>query len=248
MVKRIAILGDFNPLFATHHAINDSIREIRKYFSGDLQFDWIGTDIFNCETAFQGLYSGLWIAPGSPYINNGNVLNTITYTRKNKIPTLGNCGGFQYMLIEFARNVCGIAEADHEENNPLGEDLVISKLGCSLVGEEEEILLVNEKSILYKAYKKRKIIARYFCNFGMNPDYTERIFNEGIAITALSSDAQVRALELIKHPFFVGTLFQPALTSTIQDPDLLIMKFVDASVKRKMKEEKVKNKELAEGN
>jgi CTP synthase (UTP-ammonia lyase) len=238
MVKRIAILGDFNPAYSTHHAINDCLREIRKFFSGELQFDWVSTDVFNCETAFRSLYSGLWIAPGSPYENKLNVMRTITYARKNKIPTFGNCGGFQYMLVEYAQNVCGMEEADHQEDDPRADDPVISKLSCSLLGKEEEVLLVNEKSMIYRAHKKRKLSVKYFCDYGVNPDYTERIFNDGMAITALSSDAQVRAFEMLKHPFYVGTLFQPALTSTVADPDMLIMKFVDACVKRKMKEEK----------
>jgi CTP synthase (UTP-ammonia lyase) len=243
MVRRIAILGDFNPAYATHHAINDCQREIWKFFRGELQFDWISTDVFNCETAFRTLYSGLWIAPGSPYNNTPNVMRTITYARKNRIPTFGNCAGFQYMLVEFAQNVCGMEEAGHQEDDPRTYDPVISKLECSLVGKEEEVLLVNEKSMIYKAHKKRKLNVKYFCNYGANPDYTEKIFNEGMAITALSSDAQVRAFELLKHPFYVGTLFQPALTSTKEDPDMLIMKFVEAAVKRKMKEEKAPSKE-----
>src|SRR5947207_13681101 len=108
MLYRIAILGDFNPIYSTHHALNDSIRQVTKLFSEEIQFDWIGTDIFNAGTAFHLLYSGLWIAPGSPYKNMQNVLDSIKYTRERKIPALGNCGGFQHMIIEFARNVCGI--------------------------------------------------------------------------------------------------------------------------------------------
>src|SRR5688572_25190954 len=114
---RIAILGDFNPDYATHLALNDVLTGILKRSKTNLCFDWIGTDIFNYRTAFNGLYSGLFIASGSPYKDMQNVLNTIRYTREKNIPTLGNCGGFQHMIIEFARNVCGIQGADHQETN-----------------------------------------------------------------------------------------------------------------------------------
>src|SRR5437868_10308967 len=117
MACRIAILGDFNPNFSTHHALNDSVRQISKQFADDIQFDWITTDTFNINM-FKKIYSGLWIAPGSPYKNEENVMSAITYARERKIPTLGNCGGFQHMLIEYARNVVGIKNANHEETNP----------------------------------------------------------------------------------------------------------------------------------
>jgi CTP synthase (UTP-ammonia lyase) len=54
-----------------------------------------------------------------------NVLNAIQFTRENNIPTFGNCGGFQHMIIEFARNVCNIENADHEETNPDAKDSLI---------------------------------------------------------------------------------------------------------------------------
>lgn len=64
MTYKIAILGDFNPYYSTHHALNDSIRQVQKSFLEDIQFDWISTEVFNFRTIFQDLYCGLWIAPG----------------------------------------------------------------------------------------------------------------------------------------------------------------------------------------
>src|SRR5687768_6308913 len=113
--SRIAILGDFNPVYATHHALNDGILQVSNHLGEFVQCDWIGTDIFNTKVVFEkGLYSSLWIAPGSPYKDFQNALEVIRYARTNDIPTLGNCGGFQHMVIEFARNVCGIVNAGHE--------------------------------------------------------------------------------------------------------------------------------------
>ncbi|MGB5530860.1 MAG: hypothetical protein WBQ32_12905, partial [Ignavibacteriaceae bacterium] len=100
MTYKIAILGDFNPVYSTHHALNDSIRQVQKIFKDEIQFDWVSTDTLNFKTAFQNMYCGLWIAPGSPYKNMENVIKTITYARENNIPTFGNCGGFQHMVIE----------------------------------------------------------------------------------------------------------------------------------------------------
>lgn len=225
MTTRIAILGDFNPVYQTHHRLNDSVKHISKLFSEDLQFDWIGTDIFDAQKVFGNLYSGLWIAPGSPYKDMHNVLNAIKYVRENNIPTLGNCGGFQHMIIEFARNVCGIKNADHEETNPGATDLIISKLSCSLVGMEEEITIIDTNSILYNTIKKTKLVGKYFCSYGMNEKYVSELEDKGLSFTAKSADNQFRALEIKSHRFFIGTLFQPALTSTINEPDPVIVEF-----------------------
>ena len=145
MTYKIAILGDFNPANSLHHALNDSIRHVQNQLDDELQCDWISTDIFDCKIAFNALYSGLWIVPGSPYKSMEGVINAIHYTRINKIPTLGTCAGFQHMLIEFARNVCGIKKANHEETSLHTADPVISKLSCSLVGQEEELTVIDKE-------------------------------------------------------------------------------------------------------
>lgn len=225
MIKKIALLGDFNPEYPTHHAINDSIRLTKKSLDEDVQFDWVSTDIFNANQAFN-IYSGLWITPGSPYRNMENVIKTITYVRENAIPTFGNCGGFQHMIIEYAKNVCGIVNADHEETNPDAENPVISKLVCSLRGESEELEIMDSDSFIYRAVKKDKFLGKYFCSYGINDKYKELLRSNGLSFTVKSAGDQIRAFELKSHPFFVGTLFQPALTSYEGNPDPSIESFV----------------------
>lgn len=230
MIPKIAILGDFNPIYSTHHALNDSCRQIQKKLHKEIQFDWIPTDTLNYKTAFENLYHGLWIAPGSPYKDMNNVLSTITFARENGIPTIGNCGGFQHMIIEFARNVCNIANADHEETNPTASDLLISKLACSLVEQEEELTITTTDSILFDSIKKNNLQGRYFCSYGINSKYIDALKLNGLQLTAIAANGEVRAFELKSHPFFVGTLFQPALTSTVNEPNPLLVKFVQQCI------------------
>lgn len=226
MLYKIALLGDFNPAYSTHHALNDSIRQVTKLFADEIQFDWIGTDIFNCKTAFTNLYKGLWIAPGSPYKDMQQVLDAIKYVRTNSIPTLGNCGGFQHMIIEFARNVCGITLADHEETNPGSPDLLIEKLSCSLVEQQEQLTICDRNSLLFNIIQQEQLTGKYFCSYGLNKSYVDQLTSNGLKITALSSDDEVRAFEINNHPFFIGTLFQPSLTSTADEPNPIITAFV----------------------
>lgn len=226
MIKKIAILGDFNPVYKTHHALNDSTRQIKKYFESEIQFDWIATDIFDYQAAFNNMYCGLWIAPGTPYKDDENVIRTIKYARENSIVTFGNCGGFQYMVIEFARNVCGIDNANHEESHPESEYLVISKLSCSLIEQQENLELIDKDSIIYHTIKKEKFIGRYFCNYGINQKFLEALTSNGLNFTTKSEDGQMRSFEIKSHLFYVATLFQPALTSSENEPNPIILKFV----------------------
>lgn len=231
MVDKIAILGDFNPVHYTLHSLNDSTRAVQKYLKKEIQFDWIATDIFDSQIVFEKQnYKALWIAPGSPYRDMNNVLSAIEYARKNNIPTFGNCGGFQHMVIEFAKNVCGIKNADHEETNPDSEDLVIKKLVCSLRGEQEELKIIAKGSILYKAILHENLIGKYYCSYGINEKYIDVLKENGMILTSISGDGNYRSFEISDHPFFLGTLFQPALTSTENESNPVIIEFVKRSL------------------
>lgn len=223
---KIAILGDFNPVYSTHHALNASIKQCVNFLKTDIQVDWISTDTFDTKVVFsKGLYSGLWIAPGSPYKDFENVIAVIRYARTNNIPTLGNCGGFQHMIIEFARNVCDITHADHEESNPDAQDNVIHKLACSLAGLEERLHITDKDSLIYRIVGKEHFQGRYYCSYGLNEVYQEILASKGLTFTTVNEEGSVRSFELKTHPFFLGTLFQPSLVSTKEDPNPVLVEF-----------------------
>jgi len=231
VIQKIAILGDFNPIHSTLHALNDSTRDIQKHIKKEIQFDWISTDMFDCKVVFENQkYKGLWIAPGSPYKNMNNVLNAIEYTRTNNIPTFGNCGGFQHMIIEFAKNKCGLIHADHEETNPHSPDILIKKLTCSLKGEQENLKIIDKDSFLYRTLQKENVLGKYYCSYGVNETYVPALETNGMVFSSQSLDGHYRSFELKTHPFFVGTLFQPALTSTTDQTNPVIVEFIKKSI------------------
>jgi CTP synthase (UTP-ammonia lyase) len=222
---KIVVLGDFNPQYHTHIALNESIRHLTKAVNGKVIIEWRGTEIFDFISELKSDYSGLWIASGSPYKDPENVFNTIRYARENNIPTFGNCGGFQHMIIEYARNVCGITDADTEETNPEGKDLIISRLVCSLVGQEEDIT-IKKTSFLYSLIGKTHLIGRYHCSYAINPRYIPLLERGNMKMTATNVDGDIRAFEISSHPFYIGTLFQPALTSSEEKPNPILLGFV----------------------
>lgn len=132
-MMKLGIIGDFNPSFRPHIATNEAIEILKPLLDFNLQYDWIPTQAIN--DGFDKIikeYKGFWIAPGSPYKNMEGALKIITYGRLNNVPTLGTCGGFQHMVIEFARNVLNIKEAEHAEYDPYASKLVVNSLSCDL--------------------------------------------------------------------------------------------------------------------
>jgi CTP synthase (UTP-ammonia lyase) len=111
---RIGILGDFNPKFRSHPATTEALQHAAHKLDLKLESEWIPTPSLTTPGAEKILesFDGLWASPGSPYKSFDGMLKGIEFARRRDWPFLGTCGGFQYALIEFARNVLGIKDAD----------------------------------------------------------------------------------------------------------------------------------------
>jgi CTP synthase (UTP-ammonia lyase) len=221
----IGIVGDFDENMYTHVALNQSINHCRTHLPFDVDDTWIPTTDLKTLVS-QNRFHGYWVAPGSPYKNDENVYQVISHSRNAGIPTLGSCGGFQYMIIEYARNVLGWSGAAHEESDPESELPIISKLSCSLKGREEKVIITDQQSWLYNVMGTREIPGHFFCNYGVNPKDQKRLNVHPLVFTAFSESGEARAFELRGHPFFNGTLFQPSLDSTAEKPNPLVVDFL----------------------
>lgn len=220
---RVALVGDFNEKKHTHVALNHAVERCRGHLDFELLASWTPTDAIPVNL-FQQV-DALWITPGSPYQNDAAVYELIRWARENAFPILGTCGGFQYMVVEYARNVLGFTDAGHEESEPEVSQLIISKLSCSLKGQQEEVLITDRTSWLYEVLKTDKITGYFNCSYGVNPAYQKQLQQPPMVFTAFSTTGEVRGLEIKTHPFFKGTLFQPPLESTPEKPNPLIMSF-----------------------
>jgi CTP synthase (UTP-ammonia lyase) len=229
MKKRIQIglVGDFSEKIHTLVALNNAITHAAPFLPFSLDARWIPTATIDDTFLVHHDFDGFWVVPGSPYTNDDGVYKLITFCRKNNFPLLGTCGGFQYMVVEYARNVLGFAKASHEESDPDGADLVISKLSCSLKGKQEIVLITDYQSWMYEVLKQKEITGSFYCSYGVNPTYTKTINQYPFTFTAFSSEGDPRAFELKTHRFFNGTLFQPPLDSTSEHPNPLLVSFFE---------------------
>ena len=205
-MKRVVLIGDRNPNYLTHRALD----AVLKLLPTTVRADWVGTD--TAEVMHTSDADGVWVVPGSPYRNDQAVYAAITNARTSGQPFLATCGGFQYTVVEFARNVAGLSDAAHGDTDPDAKELVVDRLPCSLVGEERRVTPVPGTR-LHALCGSTPFVGFHWCNFGLASAYIHRLAAHGLVIGAHADDAGVEAVELAEHPFFMATLFQPQMRS-----------------------------------
>ena len=231
---RIGIVGEFQPNFAPHSAIAPSVEHARGAYGSGLPvtLEWVTTDDAEHMTPQQlSGYAGWWIAPGSPYRSMNGALKVIRYAREQDIPLLGTCGGYQHVVLEYARNVLGFSDAAHAEYDPYASDLFISALTCSLAGQTMTVA-VRENTTAARLYKQRTVAEKYYCNFGLNLDHLPALTAAGLMVSGTDQDGEPRILELPGRQFFVATLFVPQTSTTADAPHPLIVGFLLAAVRQ----------------
>lgn len=227
MTTSLAIVADYNSESRAHRATNDAIKHSSAALGLAVEPQWIGTaDAAQPDVLKQlSKCSGIWIGPGSPYTSIDGALSAIRLARERGIPLLGTCGGFQHIVIEYARHVLGFADAEHEESAPQASQLFISRLACSLAGRTMTITLAFN-STLARICGSGSIQEQYLCNFGANPEYVNTLCSGALKVVGTDVEGVIRAVELPDHPFFLGTLFLPQLGSTPSHPHSIVSAFV----------------------
>lgn len=227
-VTRIALIGEYDPAFPPHQATITACAHSANALRAHVAPEWVSTADLSVD-ALSG-FSALWILPGSPYKSLANTLAVIRHARECGIPCIGTCGGFQHMILEYARNVLGFRDAQHAEYDPYASDLFVTRLECSLVGRELLISL-EPGSRVARIYETVQARERYYCNFGVNPRRVAELQRGELRVTGSDAEGDVRVVELPSHPFFIGTLFVPQLRSTLERPHPLVNGFIGAALR-----------------
>lgn len=226
---KILILGEYDPAKETHQVTDRALVHSSAALGLKPKITWLDTDRIDRKTL--GKADGILVAPGSPYRSMERVLSAIRFAREEGIPCLGTCGGFQHIMIEYARNDLGLAEAGHAEYDPCASTLFITELACSLRGLDMKLTLVEDSRVA-RLYGATSATERYYCNFGINPEFVDAIRNGPIDVVGSDDEGEIRVVEYPDHPFFVGTLFVPQARSTPEVPHPLVTGFVQAAADR----------------
>ncbi len=219
----IGIVGDRDPANRTHLFTEQAFSHLPE----PIRCAWIPTGQVGDLTGF----AGLLIAPGSPYRDMEGALRAIRHAREAQVPVLGTCGGFQHMVVEFARNVLGIPEADHAETNPGAPRLAVTPLTCSLAGQDHPVRFLPGSRVRDLCAADRAV-EPFYCNYGLNPEFRPLLEARGLKVAGLGEDGEVRVLELAGHPFFIGTLYVPQARSRPGAPHPLIAGLAAAARER----------------
>jgi CTP synthase (UTP-ammonia lyase) len=237
---RIGILGDLEPASRGHKAINDALQHAAAKLKTKVDGQWIPTPTVLAPDAKKTLesFDGIWATPGSPYKSFEGMLKGIEFARRRDWPFLGTCGGFQYALIECARNVLGIKDADTAENNSGSKNIIIYPVACAVPDRKKDApklsgmipeIRLRPGSYLQSFYGQDTATEEFFCNFEVNPDYEWAAMEAGFPVVARGVQGEIRAIESPTHRFYIATLFQPQLSSKPKSPHPLVLAFVQAA-------------------
>ncbi len=223
---RLALVGDYKPEAVAHQATPVALQLTASHLDIDIQSQWLPSETLTDTSVLQG-YDAIWVVPGSPYRNDDGVFMAIRHAREQNVPFLGSCGGFQYAVVEYARNVMGWHDAGHAETDSGGR-LVIAPLSCSLV-EKTGAILFQPDTLIARAYGKLQTYEGYHCNFGVNPDFVADLQQHPLVISGHDSEGDVRAVELPEHRFYAATLFQSERAALRGELSPLIVALVQAA-------------------
>lgn len=230
-IVKIGIIGDFDEKRASHKATNEAIRHCAEYLSMKLEIKWVPTESMEGDmNSTLSEFDALWCSPGSPYRSYRGAINAIQFARENNYPFIGTCGGFQHTVMEYAQNVLGIVEVNHEEYDSSASSFFITALSCSLLGETRKIYLKKD-SMIQQIYGTDEIEEQYNCNFGLNISFQDAFDKSGFHVVGMDDNKEVRIFELPQNRFYVATLFQPQLSSTSEKPHKLIVSYLLAAQK-----------------
>ena len=204
----------------------------------------IHSEYLNATSADEQLKNldGILVAPGFGERGIEGKIETIRYARENNIPFFGICLGMQMAVIEFARNVVGLKEANSTEMNEKTPHPVISimeeqktitdKGGTMRLGAWKCDLVKN--TLAHAIYEKDQIEERHRHRYEFNNSYRKQLEEKGLITSGINPDTGlVEIIELENHPFFIGVQYHPEYKSTVANPHPIFVSFVAAMKKHK---------------
>jgi len=244
----IGIVGKYVEYEDSYKSLNEALLHGGLAHQVKVGLQWVeaeGLTGENWERQLHG-YDGILVPGGFGKRGIDGMLNAIRYAREQKVPYFGICLGMQTMVIEYARNVCGLEHADSTEFNPGAPHRVIYKLrelkGVEDLGGTMRLgswpCLLAPESFARRAYGAAEIHERHRHRYEFNREYEERLTSAGLRITGETPDrTYVEICELADHPWFLGCQFHPEFKSKPMEPHPLFKAFVGAAVAERQRRE-----------
>ena len=241
---KIAILGKYFGLPDSYLSVVESLKHSCLHNNVKLDLHWIDADNFELDSLAD--IDGVIVPGGFGYRGIEGKISAIQYIRENKIPFLGICLGLQCAVIEFARNVCGISDANSSEFSQSTKNYVIDLLPNQDLDKDDvgaSMRLgtypckINPDTIASKIYSDEVIYERHRHRYEVNNKYRDKLIENGLIIGGVSPDNNlVEMIEIKDHPYFVASQFHPEFKSRPWEPAPLFNDFIASSLKTKSSE------------
>ena len=246
---KIAILGKYFGLPDSYMSVVEALKHSCLQNKVNLDLIWIDADNYEIEDLKN--LNGVVVPGGFGYRGIEGKIGAIEYLRKNKIPFLGICLGLQCAVIEFARNVCGISDANSTEfsqttKNPVIDLLPNQDLEADDVGASMRLgtypCKIQPDTMAKNLYNNEIIYERHRHRYEVNNKFRNELESKGLVFSGLSPDEDlVEMIELKDHPYFVASQFHPEFKSRPWDPAPMFNSFIAASKEIKFFDENVKD-------
>ena len=246
---KIAILGKYFGLPDSYMSVVEALKHSCLQNKVNLDLVWIDADNYEIEDLKN--LNGLVVPGGFGYRGIEGKIGAIEFLRKNKIPFLGICLGLQCAVIEFARNVCGISDANSTEfsqttKNPVIDLLPNQDLEADDVGASMRLgtypCKIQPDTMAKDVYNNEIIYERHRHRYEVNNKFRNVLESKGLVFSGLSPDEDlVEMIELKDHPYFVASQFHPEFKSRPWDPAPMFNSFIAASKEIKFFDENVKD-------
>ncbi len=238
---KIGLVGKYVELQDAYKSIKEALDHGGAENETKVEIRWVHSEKLTPKNVAKHLggLSGILVAPGFGHRGIDGKIEAVRYARENKIPFLGICLGMQCAVIEFARNVLGLAEANSTEMDPDTKWPVISMMeeqkakvdmgGTMRLGSYP--CKLTEGSHTAKAYGKTSIKERHRHRYEFNNAYLEKYKKAGMIATGMNPQTKlVEVVELEDHPWFVGVQYHPEYKSTVAKPHPLFTRFVKVAL------------------
>jgi CTP synthase len=225
----IAIIGDYNFKIQSHLHTNAVFRHCEDHFDFGINTFWINSsELKGDEIKKLSNYSAVFLANG-PYMDPYSMLKAIEYIRNENIPFLASDKTYKFVLIDLFENVLGFRSvmADVENQN---EKLNIQNL------VEQKLIYFDEGSMLHDSYGRRTSHEYTSESFQLDPDFAHSLKEKGVKFSGSDDDQYLQAFEYAPNDFFVSTMFNPLLTSTVDMPHPMLMGLIHYAMELKKKE------------
>jgi len=240
----VAVVGKYTELKDAYLSHTEAFHHVQGGLGAEVRLQWYDSeDIPKNPSLLARLQrSDAIIVPGG-FGSRGaeGKIRAIEVARTMGIPYLGICFGFQLAAVETARNVLNRPKANTTEIDATTPDPVVCLLeqqkglhdlgGTMRLGAQRVILTPGSKVV--ELYGKNEIWERHRHRFEINPDYIEPLREHGLVVTGMSVDGRVEALEMPRHPYFIGVQFHPEFLSRPETPHPLYVGLVRAALARK---------------